>query len=420
VVVRQHKERPAIEIVDGCVIFDGFVEYDEEVVALIAAAPDREVCVHTLLGTGARVAAFMGVSREADVIERRLGEMTEAVQQAVEQALTQVSQTAEELFDADAGTVPATVASFKEELGDLLDATFDPDSKASAVSAMEDTVRVGVQKLLDAHLKQLRRAMDPDADDSPLARVVRAVKDHAAEVRKDLRELSEGLAASRATTEAMRRSAVKGNDYESVLFDEVSGIAAAQGDAAERVGRVGGALGTQKGDIVVTLDPEETRGLDACYAVEAKDKKLGLRATLDELDKAMTNRQAVAGIAVFASSDQAPTRVPFQPHGDKAIVVFDGEEPDPRALRLACLWARWVVKRSLYDVTEAVDVERLESLIEKMRRALGRATTMRRANSTVKKASLELGTHLDEMLDELEAALDAMCSELGKGAGNDG
>jgi hypothetical protein len=31
-----------------------------------------------------------------------------------------------------------------------------------------------------------------------------------------------------------------------------------------------------------------------------------------------------------------------------------------------------------------------------------------------------LGTHLDEMLDELEAALDAMCSELGKGAGNDG
>jgi hypothetical protein len=51
-------------------------------------------------------------------------------------------------------------------------------------------------------------------------------------------------------------------------------------------------------------------------------------------------------IAVFARSEQSPTKVPFQPFDNKVVVVLDKEAPDKLALRLACCWARWIARRT--------------------------------------------------------------------------
>ena len=81
------------------------------------------------------------------------------------------------------------------------------------------------------------------------------------------------------------------------------------------------------------------------YVVEAKDKPMTLKKALDELDAAMRNRDAEAGLMVFASQGECPVNEPFQWFDHKALVVLDKDELDACALRLACLWARWTARR---------------------------------------------------------------------------
>jgi hypothetical protein len=75
---------------------------------------------------------------------------------------------------------------------------------------------------------------------------------------------------------------------------------------------------------------------------------------LDELRKASKNRDAHAASAVFSRSDHSPVPDPFTVFDDLAIVVYDKDNPDPAALRLACAWARWIVQRDARGSDEGV------------------------------------------------------------------
>ena len=121
-----------------------------------------------------------------------------------------------------------------------------------------------------------------------------------------------------------------------------------------------GVAGTQKGDEIVTLNPDDANGYEARFALEAKSRKLTMRNTLKELDDALENRDALAAIAVFTTQEQAPTSVPFHYAGNKAIVVLDKEGVDDAALRLAYMWARWVVRRELCGApADELDIARV-------------------------------------------------------------
>ena len=167
------------------------------------------------------------------------------------------------------------------------------------------------------------------------------------EVRKDVAELSEKIAVTEAVAPVLELTTGKGFKFEDVLDACVSRIAAQHGDVAEHVGTETGVAGTQKGDEIVTLNPDDASGYEARFALEAKSRKLTMRNTLKELDDALENRDALAAIAVFTTQEQAPTSVPFHYAGNKAIVVLDKEGLDDAALRLAYMWARWVVRRDL-------------------------------------------------------------------------
>ena len=127
----------------------------------------------------------------------------------------------------------------------------------------------------------------------------------------------------------------KGFTFEDVVHECTNRIAGAHGDLAEKTGTTTGSSGTQKGDEVVTISRDDSQGLEAHFVMEAKAKKLGMRAVVDELDAAMANREALAGIAVFSTQAQAPTSVPFQYTDTRAIVVLDKDGLDDSALRLA-------------------------------------------------------------------------------------
>jgi hypothetical protein len=177
-------------------------------------------------------------------------------------------------------------------------------------------------------------------------------------------------------------------------------------DTVEHTGDETGSAGMKVGDVVVAT---KDRGR---YVLEVKDKPLTLKAALAELDQAMENRDARAAVMVFARASQSPVKTPFQWFESKALVVLDKDDLDPHALRLACLWARWIVTRREDSVCDALDARRVGALIEGARLALKSATTIKGSHTKAKKAIDDAGRQLIDLVDDLDSVLNELDEEV--------
>jgi hypothetical protein len=231
-----------------------------------------------------------------------------------------------------------------------------------------------------------------------------------------VRRVTEHLGILEATEEAYEEyeevyetTTGKGFDYEDLVDECVGELAAAYGDLHESTGKEKGSTASQVGDEVVTLNREDAHGCDARFALEIKNRKLNMRQTMAELDESMANRDALCAIAVFRAQDQAPTAVPFQYIDDKAIVVFDPDDHDDSALRLAYMWARWTVRRRLSaGEHDDLDLERIAGLLEDAGRALERHTAIKRFHTQAKKNIDQATDQVRDLVDETRQALDEL------------
>ncbi len=410
-----------VELRAGSLVVHELVETDPEVLRVVReavghgvdGAGDAADATRQCLRVGARAVLAAHVSVETHIVEKRFDAMTDRFDEQVEAAVTRISAAAESLLDEQDGALPQALATHRNELDQLLGDTFDPDSKRSVISLFETV-------LVDAHQQQayaMQQLIATDGEDSPLARLkrelARDLSERVVEVRRDVAELSEKIAVADAVAPVLELTTGKGFRFEDVLDACVSRIAAHHGDVAERVGTETGLAGTQKGDEVVTLNPDDCGGYDARFALEAKSRKLTMRNTLKELDDAIENRDALSAIAVFTTQEQAPTSVPFHYAGNKAIVVLDKEGADDSALRLGYMWARWVVRRDLCaEPSDELDVARIGGLIDDAARAIDRCTTIRKYHTQARKGIEHAGLELDALVDEVRESLDAIGEEL--------
>lgn len=409
----------AVVLEADAVIFDGFVERDRELLALARDADDLEALMHRVIEVGARAYRVAQVSVDVAVVDDAFEDMKSQLGKKLEETVERIGSVASGLLDSDSGAVPTALNAWRGEFERLLGDSFDPDSKKSIIAKMDVSLETARDELVDA----VKQVVNADAADSPMRRmwteVERTVKDQAETVRKAVSELTEKVIADRSREEGMAEvykiTTAKGTTFEESVHLHVVDIASVFGDVADHVATETGANGGKVGDEVVEVNSADTRGVPGRYVLEAKDRGgLGLRKILGELDEAMTNRAAQAAVAVFARPEIAPVRVPFQDFGDRAIVVLSGEEDDGLPLRLACLWARAVVRRKLAGNAEAVDVSRIEALVDEARRALQRVTIVKRGHSTAKKAIGQAAEQMTELVEEVEHVLEALCQEIGK------
>ena len=114
------------------------------------------------------------------------------------------------------------------------------------------------------------------------------------------------VAIEQTEAEVLELTAIKGRRFEQVAFEAVAGVASLFGDEAEPVGDQNGNEANRCGDIVVTLNADATPGTTGHVVVEVKDRKLSMRETHAELERAMKNRGATAGVIVFSRQEKAP------------------------------------------------------------------------------------------------------------------
>jgi hypothetical protein len=403
-----------VHVGDGAVVLDGLVEADPTVVAVVSEAGDPELAVHTCLQIGARMSRAAQASIDSGMVERAFNEMTDGFGHTMTDALEQIVGTTEGLVDENDGALPMLLRQLRADLATQLEALFDADSKSSALARMEEVFSASANGLT----KSMRTALDPSDKDSPLGQwkseVLGTLQDSMGLVLLQVTELRAAVAAGEAHDSAFALTAVKGFTFEERVHATTGAFAARYGDLAEHVGTSSGSEGRRTGDEVVALNAEDTGGRHAAFVIEAKDRKLGLRKTLEELDRAMANRDASVGIAVFSSAKSAPTAVPFTYYANKAIAVLDPDDGDDRPLELAYMWARWEARKALVFDGAGTDIARVEAAMSDARRALARSSTVRGCHTRAKKQIDLASGELDALVADTDTALAALRLELGE------
>ncbi len=344
---RHEQQTEKVIVEDGVVRVDGFIESDPAVYRVLTKTDQPDQVLHTVLRVGAEATLVAQTDLEARVVERRFEAMSLSFGNLLDGAVAQFGALGSKLLDEDTGSLATILAETKAGIEAALGETFDEDSKSSAIAKIQLVLEGAVQSME----RKVRAAFDPDAPDGALAKtkreILETVKDQGQTLAKQLSEVMVAVATTKARAEAAERSAVKGFDYEDLLHLGLTSIAVFHQDMAERVSRTTGATGNMHGDLLVQLNPQDTLGQEARFVWECKDRKLSMPKTVDELARAMANHSALAGIAVFSRQEFAPTPVPFWWSGNRAVLVYDKDDPDENALHLAYAWARWVCRREL-------------------------------------------------------------------------
>jgi hypothetical protein len=407
--------RPTVvTVTDGVVFLDGFEERDPTTVSVVESAPDQTEAVHRCLRLGAQAVGVLGSSLDVELVDQRFEDLAGRFDDGVKHAVDSIAGSMTSLLDDSEGALPAVLEAHRESLDDLLGTTFDPESKKSVLGAIDEMLAAARRDQAES----IRSLVSIEGEDSPLQKLKRAIVHDVGElvqaVQTSFGELSDKIATQKGYEEAFDKSAAKGFDFEEVVHGKIGPIATIHGDLAERVGGEPGATGRKVGDEVVKVNREDTNGREACFVIEAKKRKMPMKDILSELDEALENRQALAAIAVFSSQDIAPTKVPFQYWENKAIVALDEGEGTDAALRLAYIWARWVVRRQLSDVqADDLDIERVSNALDGARLALERLSTVKRAHTNAVKMIEQAGDQVVMLVDGVNEAIEVVREEFG-------
>ena len=372
-----------IDLNNGTVFIDQFETSDPAVVGLLTGVEhgaERERLVTNALSTGARGLMSMGLGVRMEDLEARLRSGAEAAAAETLGQLEAAVMRAAKSLEAgiDLGRSDSHSTMFLGELKSLL----GPEGRL---------------------LAGLRAALDP-LGDSPLAVAFSGVRSELARLRDD-------IVRNQGRDEEAARGTAKGVDFEDRLDGTLRQIARGLGAVVEYTGRSAGNLSSLAvvGDYLLLL-PDGRK-----IAVEVKHQQsinlTGKNGILAELDRAMINRSAQAGLCISAL-DAYPAEVgAFNVYGNRILVVDDGEG----TMIAAAL--RWLMLAGANagEGDEAFDVGAITEGLERLRGTCQRFATSRSALTEVNKSVTKVSESLGEMRDEVLSIVEDLIRNIRRG-----
>jgi hypothetical protein len=252
-----------------------------------------------------------------------------------------------------------------------------------------------LERYFDGDASKLALLLDPTRLNSPMHQFRQ-------EITAGFKGLEERLVAIEAAAAARgaerARSAAKGTDFEDLLEGMLGDIARGAGDLLDRTGLEAGALVTsKKGDFVLTLDTDVSRGCDLRVVVEAKDRAMSMRAIRDELREARENRGAAVAVAVFTAAHAPAGVAPFNLVGRDVYCVIDPDAPEPATLEAAIRLARLLALATLAEREVSVDAVAIGAALTAIREQLELVRRLKTQLTTIASTSKEVATGIDTM-----------------------
>jgi hypothetical protein len=384
------------------VLVDHLVLADGAAAAWLGAQPmdDHALLVERALKIGLTALQGVGVTLNVDAVRAEFDRFADQNRVANEQAAAALEHVLRANFADGDGRLPRTLESFLGDRGKLksmVDELFDPKRRDSAIG------RIGtmLETYFDGDGSRLAQLLDPTRLGSPLHQF-RIEMEHGF---KALQEQLVALeAAQRARADERSRSSAKGADFEDLLEAMLGEIARGSNDLLERTGTDAGDAGrSKKGDFVLTLDPERTRGCEVRVVIEAKDRRMSGREMREELRAAKTNRDAAVGLVVFTPAHAPAGIAPFDVRAGDVYTVLDPADPDPATLEAAVKLARLVALTAVTETEAEVDVATLQQSLTAIREAIEAIRTIKTQLTSISNTSRDVSATLDKMREAIVA-----------------
>ena len=409
---------PSVRTIGDRVAVDGLVVDDPVAVRLVRereeAGDDPAQLLLDAVEIGARVLDREQAGANAEFVRTEFEKQAREVEAAFgEQAGAVGERLAKQLEDV-----------FGPETGSLskaLDRHFSDDSSGSVQQRVRALVAEVMAQARQDLLQQFSAAdgRNPLADfkAASLAMMKRAaeqqdthltaMRDRMAALERQLQGLRDEKAASVELAAERERGTAKGRTFEEAVFDAVEAIAAAQGDCAEPVGDLAEG-GGKRGEVVVSVDAA-TGPARGRIVIEAKDRRISRKKSLEELAEGLDQRSAQFGVWVVPSEEELPAGVRDlrEVDGDKLYVVFDPEDGARVGLEVAYKLARARVLLTR-DEVEGLDPALVAERVELARRAM---EDVRRIKQQLTGATTAIGS-AREVLDEMAAGVRARLGEI--------
>lgn len=370
------RQDPVVRVDGDRILVDRLTLSDQGLAAWLAAQPmdDHAIVVERALRVGLTALQTVGVSLNVDAVRAEFDRLAELNRVENERAATALEQTLRTNFGDGDGRLPRVLEAFLGDKGKLratIDQLFDPNRRDSAIGLLAGML----EDYFDGDASKLANLLDPTRLGSPLHQF-------RVEMTEGFRALHEKLAAIEAAASARAgeraKGTAKGGDFEDLLEALLGDVARGSRDLLERTGTDAGDAGrSKKGDFVITVDPELTRGSELRIVIEAKDRKVSGREMRDELREARTNRDAAIALVVFTPSHAPAGIAPFDVRAGDVYCVLDPADPDVTVLEAAVRLARLLAIASLREREAEVDAAAIGAALTAIREQLEAVRAMK-------------------------------------------
>jgi hypothetical protein len=317
----------------------------------------------------------------------------------------QMQQGLEDIFREDTGSLAVVLNQYLGEGGKLGD-LFDPSRKDSAIGQIQDIF----QEHFGGDAAKLAKLLDYTEVSSPLQKLHLGFQDSFEKLEKQFAELREALVAEESRKKEREISSHKGGDFEDVLLPFLEDLIKPFGDMVEHVGTQTVDGRSKKGDLLITVNEQDTGGYEAKIVIEAKrdsGKSLeGKYGILQEIEDSMGKRDAQFAIAVF-SDDVCPRKVGklrAYPH-NRLICSVSSDGSDMFALELAYRVVRTELCWQLQHISKNVDQAEVVRAVKYAREKLGQFRGIKSNATHLIKTAEGLRRQMDTIENEIRSEL---------------
>ncbi|CAN5623789.1 hypothetical protein BH24CHL9_BH24CHL9_02280 [soil metagenome] len=401
----------AVRVLRDRILIADLTVSDAALAAFVADRPAdaREALVERALRIGLTALQDAGASMDVDVVRREFEAMLRQAEAVNEKVASQVDAVLRQNFADGEGRLPRTLEAFLGDRGQLrgfVRELFDEDRRDSAIGRLRGLLGT----YFDGDASRLAQLLDPTRLGSPLHQF-------RTEVTSGFERLNERLAAIEAASAARAsersRSSAKGADFEELIGGLLAESLRGTDHHLERsADEAGDVIRSRKGDFVVTLDPDTTRGATRRVVVECKDRRMSGRAMRDEIAEARRNRDACVGLVVFSAAHAPAGIAPFDIRMGDVYCVVDPTAPEPATLDAALRLARLLAQATLRDERAEVDPVVVREALERVGAQLDALRGLKVQLTTIGTAARAVSDGLDRMRDEVVAHISAAEAEL--------
>lgn len=293
---------------------------------------------------GARVIESEGTAANVDFVnaqfERHMGQLAERLGETLESGSEDLAEHIASTFGTDRSDsvqqqIREMLIKANEHQRTELIRLFNAEEGANPLSDFKTSV---TSKVAEAAQRSERQA---EAMRESHTREAKEMREQIAALTTEIARLTERGEGEVRIAEAEEAGTRKGRSFEERVHEAIARLADGRGDTAFHVGDEPGKGGSKKGDTVVEIDAA-TGPSSGRIVFEAKDRQLSKNKAWDELNGAMSEREASFAVLVVAGEEHVPSgrEQLHEYEGNKLIVAVDSDEPDELGLDLAYRYAR--------------------------------------------------------------------------------